>query len=295
MLKVVRESGGWGETRTDREIVDAIKLLAQTEGIWTEPAGGTTLAVTMKLIEQGRIPRDESIVVSITGNGYKTLEAVQGTVEQPFAIPARLADFDELYARLARRHATQPAARARNDGDWQPEGGVDIMVQVRIPTPLRKYTGGAEAVQAEGATRRRARRRPRQAAIPGIKERICDESGRRCGGSSTSSSTARTSASCSNLDTPVKDGDEMSDRAGHRRRALSAARMTTRRCRRRRDPAGPGRARSWPVGPRPDRQHAAGRDPRASATASAPGVRLFAKLEGFNPGRLGEGPPGAAR
>src|SRR5213080_3148828 len=100
VLKAVRESGGWGEAVTDEEIVAGIRLLARTEGIFTEPAGGTTVAVTKKLIEQGRIPRDESIVISVTGNGYKTLEAVLDTVEQPFRIPARLADFDELFARL---------------------------------------------------------------------------------------------------------------------------------------------------------------------------------------------------
>ena len=100
VLKAVRESGGWGESATDEEIVQAIQLLARTEGIFTEPAGGTTVAVTKKLIDQGRIPRDESIVISVTGNGYKTLEAVLGTVESPFEIPARLADFDELYTRL---------------------------------------------------------------------------------------------------------------------------------------------------------------------------------------------------
>jgi threonine synthase len=100
VLKAVRESGGWGESVTDEEIVEGIQLLARTEGIFTEPAGGTTVAVTKKLIQQGRIPRDESIVISVTGNGYKTLEAVMGTVEQPFRIPARLGDFDALYARL---------------------------------------------------------------------------------------------------------------------------------------------------------------------------------------------------
>jgi threonine synthase len=101
VLKAVRESGGWGEAVTDAEIVEGIKLLARTEGIFTEPAGGTTVAVTKKLIEQGRIPRHESIVISVTGNGYKTIEAVLDTVEQPYRIPARLADFDELYARLS--------------------------------------------------------------------------------------------------------------------------------------------------------------------------------------------------
>jgi threonine synthase len=100
VLKAVRESGGWGEAVTDEEIVAGIKLLARTEGIFTEPAGGTTVAVTKKLVEQGRIPKDESVVISVTGNGYKTLEAVLDTVEQPFTIAARLADFDELYARL---------------------------------------------------------------------------------------------------------------------------------------------------------------------------------------------------
>jgi threonine synthase len=100
VLKAVRESGGWGESVTDAEIVEAIQLLARTEGIFTEPAGGTTVAVTRKLVAQGRIPRDESIVICVTGNGYKTLEAVIDGVEQPSRIPARLADFDALYVQL---------------------------------------------------------------------------------------------------------------------------------------------------------------------------------------------------
>jgi threonine synthase len=100
VLKAIRESGGWGEMVTDAEIVDAIRLLARTEGIFTEPAGGTTVAVTRKLVAQGRIPRDESIVICVTGNGYKTLEAVADGVEQPFRIPARLGDFDALYVQL---------------------------------------------------------------------------------------------------------------------------------------------------------------------------------------------------
>jgi threonine synthase len=100
VLKVVRESGGWGDVATDPELIDAIKLLARTEGIFTEPAGGTTLAVAMKLIAQKRINPDESVVVSITGNGYKTLEAVANQIEQPFLIEARLKEFDALFERL---------------------------------------------------------------------------------------------------------------------------------------------------------------------------------------------------
>ncbi len=100
VLRAVRDSGGWGEAVTDEEIVEGIQLLARTEGIFTEPAGGTTVAVTKKLIEQGRIPRNESIVICITGNGYKTIEAVINNVEQPFLINARLHDFDDLYRSL---------------------------------------------------------------------------------------------------------------------------------------------------------------------------------------------------
>ena len=101
VLKAVRESGGWGEAVTDAEIVEGIRLLARTEGIFTEPAGGTTVAVTKKLIDLGRIPRNESIVISVTGNGYKTLEAVSASVEKPFTIDARLQEFDNLYATLS--------------------------------------------------------------------------------------------------------------------------------------------------------------------------------------------------
>ena len=100
VIQAVRESGGWGESITDEEILDAIKLLAQTEGIFTEPAGGTEVAVTKKLIEKGRIPRDESIVISITGNGYKTLETVAGCVEKPWTINATLQNFDDLFQQL---------------------------------------------------------------------------------------------------------------------------------------------------------------------------------------------------
>ncbi|HZZ42412.1 MAG TPA: threonine synthase [Tepidisphaeraceae bacterium] len=95
--QVVRDSGGWGESATDREIVDAIKLLARTEGIWTEPAGGTTLAVAMKLIQSGRIPKDESIVVSITGNGLKTVEVVQNELITPTVIEPKLSEFDKMF------------------------------------------------------------------------------------------------------------------------------------------------------------------------------------------------------
>jgi len=96
--RVIHRSGGWAEDVSDDEIVAAMRLLAETEGIFTETAGGVTLGCARKLIEAGRIPKDESIVVCITGNGLKTLEALEGRVEAPRAIGPSLGEFDALVA-----------------------------------------------------------------------------------------------------------------------------------------------------------------------------------------------------
>jgi threonine synthase len=95
-IKVMRESGGGGDDVTDTEIAEAMALLAQTEGIFAETAGGVTLGVTKKLIEQGRIPRDEEIVICITGNGLKTQDAIANIVEQPVVIRPSLPEFEAL-------------------------------------------------------------------------------------------------------------------------------------------------------------------------------------------------------
>lgn len=87
-------TGGWGATTTDQEVVDGIRLLASTEGIFTETAGGVTVSATRKLIESGRIPRDESIVICITGNGLKTLEAVGPHLPPPTLIKPTIAAFE---------------------------------------------------------------------------------------------------------------------------------------------------------------------------------------------------------
>ena len=78
----------------------------RTGGVFTEPAGGTEVAVTRKMIQKGRIPRDESIVISITGNGYKTLEALASSLKQPSTIKATLENFDQLY------HLNPPVSQA---------------------------------------------------------------------------------------------------------------------------------------------------------------------------------------
>jgi threonine synthase len=94
--KVIRESGGWAEDVSDQEIAEAMALLGRTEGIFAETAGGVTVAVARKLIEQGRIPRDEEIVVCITGNGLKTQDAVADCLERPAVIGPALEEFEPL-------------------------------------------------------------------------------------------------------------------------------------------------------------------------------------------------------
>ena len=98
VIEVLKESGGWGEMVTNKEILDGITLLAETEGIYTEPAGGTTVAVARKLIEQDRIPRHESIVLCITGNGYKTADIMTTRVAKAIPISRSLDDLDAYLA-----------------------------------------------------------------------------------------------------------------------------------------------------------------------------------------------------
>jgi len=99
-MSVIRESGGFGEDATDEEVIEGMKLLAETEGIFTETAGGVTVAVTKKLIKRNIIPRDESIVVSITGNGLKTQEPLVDRISKPHVIDAKIEEFDKLYKRI---------------------------------------------------------------------------------------------------------------------------------------------------------------------------------------------------
>jgi threonine synthase len=94
--KLIRDSGGWAEDVSDEEIVEGMLLLAKTEGIFAETAGGTTLAVAKKLIDAGRIPRDEEIVLCVTGNGLKTQDCVFEAIEQPAVIKPTLAEFEAL-------------------------------------------------------------------------------------------------------------------------------------------------------------------------------------------------------
>ena len=101
-MKCLRESGGWAEDASDPEIVAGIRKLAETEGIFTETAGGVTTSAAEKLVRQGRIPKGETTVLCITGNGLKTTDALAGEFPATEPIPPRLDAFEAyLEGRLA--------------------------------------------------------------------------------------------------------------------------------------------------------------------------------------------------
>ena len=98
-IDIIKKTGGSAATVTDDEVVDGIKLLAETEGIFTETAGGVTIGVLQKLAESGQIGKDETVVAYITGIGLKTQEAVLGKTSQPLHIKPNLASFEDAIGR----------------------------------------------------------------------------------------------------------------------------------------------------------------------------------------------------
>jgi threonine synthase len=95
-LKYIRKTGGVAESVTDEEIIDAIKLVAKTEGIFTEPAGGVTIAVLKKLAESGFFQPDETIVCAVTGSGFKAMDTIQKSLAAPTVIEPSLQAFKKL-------------------------------------------------------------------------------------------------------------------------------------------------------------------------------------------------------
>ncbi|HKQ38184.1 MAG TPA: pyridoxal-phosphate dependent enzyme, partial [Verrucomicrobiae bacterium] len=87
---------GAAEDVSDDEIREAIKLLAETEGIFAETAGGVTVGVAKKLIASGKIPAKDSVVLCVTGNGLKTLDAVNGHAGRPREIKPSLREFESI-------------------------------------------------------------------------------------------------------------------------------------------------------------------------------------------------------
>jgi len=95
-LKVFKDTRAAADDVTDEEIREGIRLLAETEGIFSETAGGVTVGVAKKLIASGAIPADDSAVLCVTGNGLKTLDAVENHVGKTREIKPSLREFDAL-------------------------------------------------------------------------------------------------------------------------------------------------------------------------------------------------------
>jgi threonine synthase len=106
-LKAITTSGGWSEDVSDPEVVSSIQLLAESEGIFTETAGGVTVGTARKLIQQDRILPDETTVLCITGNGLKTTDVLADKYQAEAPIAPKLAEFE---AYLAAKAVRLPAA-----------------------------------------------------------------------------------------------------------------------------------------------------------------------------------------
>src|SRR5213078_87449 len=95
-LKTMKETGGSAEDVSDDEIREGIRMLAECEGIFAETAGGVTIGVAKKLIASGKISANDSAVLCVTGNGLKTLDAVNGHVGKPREIKPSLREFEAM-------------------------------------------------------------------------------------------------------------------------------------------------------------------------------------------------------
>ncbi len=112
-IKAIKSSGGWSEDVSDPEVIDSIRLLAETEGIFTETAGGVTVGCAGKLYRQDRILPEETTVLCITGNGLKTTDVLAGVYEAERPIAPKLAEFEAyLHATVDTIEIEHPAAAA---------------------------------------------------------------------------------------------------------------------------------------------------------------------------------------
>jgi len=96
VLKRLKQYNGWAEESNNKEILDAILLLAKTEGIFTEPAGGVSVAVLKKMVEQGKIDKNDTTICYVTGNGLKTTEVLMEVLPKPQIMPADAAKISAM-------------------------------------------------------------------------------------------------------------------------------------------------------------------------------------------------------
>jgi threonine synthase len=92
-IQTARSTGGVVEACTEAEVLEGVRLLAETEGVFTETAGGVTIAGLKRLVDAGVVKRGEETVALVTGNGYKTVEALEGTIEPSYRVGPDLDEF----------------------------------------------------------------------------------------------------------------------------------------------------------------------------------------------------------
>jgi threonine synthase len=97
--QAIRGTGGWAAAVSDADLVAGIRLLAETTGIFTETAGGATVAGALALAQAGRLGPEDEVVLCVTGNGLKTVEALQGALPEAPLIAPRLKELEALYGR----------------------------------------------------------------------------------------------------------------------------------------------------------------------------------------------------
>jgi threonine synthase len=97
--RAIRENGAWAALPDDDAIVHGVRLLAETEGIFAEAAGGVTVAATLQLVAEGKIGAQDSVTIVITGQGLKTTESIVPTLPVPPVIASKLSAFDEIVER----------------------------------------------------------------------------------------------------------------------------------------------------------------------------------------------------
>ena len=95
----IRTTGGWATGVSETALVDGIRLLAETTGVFTETAGGVTVAGALALAQSGKLRPEDEVVLCITGNGLKTVEALQGALPEAPIIAPRLRELEALYGR----------------------------------------------------------------------------------------------------------------------------------------------------------------------------------------------------
>jgi threonine synthase len=92
VLKRLAQYNGFAEECNNQEILDAIILLAKTEGIFTEPAGGVSISVLQKMVEQGKIDKNDKVVCYVTGNGLKATESIMSVLKKPETMKAEISE-----------------------------------------------------------------------------------------------------------------------------------------------------------------------------------------------------------